>query len=240
MAVRCRPLVTPKEKSDFYRKSRKEACIRASHLTVALIQQYSAGYPLIGRPDKINVKLWAAAQLATNVGFVHYTRGSAARGTHAELYASLWKVFVKDLCPHSYTTKICIPHQIPPNNGNHLVSGRIKIGRAKGSELRVETKIEVIAKTFLITKHGTQKKWLRVASDHMKSKIYEKEQNPRLHNEQAGEISCTAITGPLRKDTMTAALQNGERRNLKLKFEIRGKNEPRTAPFFPTAAVTNH
>ena len=30
---------------------------------------------------------------------------------------------------------------------------------------------------------------------------------------------------------MTAALQNGERRNLKLKFEIRGKSEPRTAPF---------
>ena len=57
MAVRCRPLVTPKEKSDFYRKSRKEACIRASHLTVALLQQYSARYPLIGRPDKLNVKL---------------------------------------------------------------------------------------------------------------------------------------------------------------------------------------
>ena len=30
---------------------------------------------------------------------------------------------------------------------------------------------------------------------------------------------------------MTAALQNGARRNLKLKFEIRGKSEPRTAPF---------
>ena len=38
----------------------------------------------------------------------------------------------------------------------------------------------------------------------------------RWHNEQAKEINCIAITGPLRKHTMTAALQNGARRNLKL------------------------
>ena len=76
-------------------------------------------------------------------------------------------------------------------NENHLVSGRIKIGRAKGSELSVETKIEVIGYELLTN-------WLRVASDHMKTEIYEKEQNPEMtqRTSERNQLHCNNGSPP--------------------------------------------
>ena len=155
MAVRCRPLVTPKEKSDFYRKSRKEAWIRASHLTAALIQQYSARYPLIGRPDKNKCKTLSSSSACYKRGFCALHSGECSTRNPRWAVRQFVKSFCQRSLPHLQYHEDLHPTPNTFKNENHLVSGRIKIGRAKGSELRVETKIEVIAKTFLITKHGT-------------------------------------------------------------------------------------
>ena len=122
---------------------------------------------------------------------------------HAEPTLSCTPVcekFLSKIFAHSYTTKICIPHQIPPNNGNHLVSGRIKIGRAKGSEQSVETTEEVIGYELLTN-------LLRVASDHMKTKISEKEQNPEMTQRTSGrnQLHCNNGSPPKRYDDSSSS-----------------------------------
>ena len=228
MAVRCRPLVTPKEKSDFYRKSRKEAWIRASHLTAALIQQYSARYPLIGGPDKNKCKTLSSSSACYKRGFCALHSGECSTRNPR------WAVrqFVKRFCQRSLPPLLYHEDLHPtPNTSKQWKSSGIWPDKNRPCE-RVWTKCG----------NKNRSDWLRVAYKLVTSCFWPYENRKLWKRTESWDDTTN-------KRKKSVALQEGvpsENIRWQQPFKMareeiwNGKTEPRTAPFFPAAAVTNH